>query len=115
MWTTVVVAVTAVLAILWIPIGIHFWRAWRNRGAPLSLAICGLIAFQVYLNSGTWLFLNNDPLWVGTIIAIGNVLILFNFYFCFRWQGKRFRDDRINTRAPSDADTNPKYRPKTNS
>lgn len=112
MWTIVVVAITAILAVAWVPIGIHFWRAWKLRGAPLSLAICGLVGFQIYLNSGTWLFFQNDPRWVSGVVAVGNLAILLNFWLCFKWQKIRFPDERINTRAPSDADTNPRYRPK---
>lgn len=112
MWTFLVVAMTAALAAAWVPVGIYFWRSWRRRGAPLSLAICGLVGFQVYLNCGTWLFLKNDPRWVGSVIAIGNVLILSNFYLCFRWQKKRFPDARTNgvSRVDTEADTNPRIR-----
>lgn len=94
MWGSVVVGVTAVLAALWVPIGLHFWKAWRLRGVPLSLAICGLVGFQVYLNSGTWLFLGNDPLWVASVVAGVNLLILVNFYACLKWQNRRFMGTR---------------------
>ena len=112
MWTSLVVAVTAFLAVAWIPVGIYFWRSWRRRGAPLSLAICGLVGFQVYLNGGTWLFLQNDQRWVGLMLALGDTLILSNFYLCFRWQRKRFPNARSNgvKRIDTEADTDPHIR-----
>lgn len=94
MWTYLVVAVAAGLAVGWVPVGTHFWRAWRLRGAPLSLAICGLIALQIYSNASAWLFIQNDVRWVISVLSVGNLVILSNFYLCMRWQKTRFPDAR---------------------
>ncbi len=106
MWTFAIVVVAALLAIAWLPVGAHFWRSWRARGSPVSLAICGVVGFQIYLSSSTWLFMKNDPRWVATVMLLGNLLTLANFYLCFRWQRKRFPDARKNL-DDARADTDP--------
>jgi len=94
----IAVAITAVLVVGWVPVGIYFWLSWRRRGAPLSLAICGLVGFPIYTNASTFLFLRNDPQWIAGILAGANALILGNFYLCFKWQSKAFPNAR---RAPT--------------
>jgi len=97
------VVVSAVLAAAWVPVGVHFWRSWKHRGSPLSLAICGLVGFPVFTNASTAIFLNGDE--VQTVLAMvgTNFLLLLNFMICFKWQKQRFPDART---GPSTS-TNP--------
>ena len=90
----VLVAASAVMAVAWIPIGLYFFRAWRSRKSPLSLAICGLVALPVYLNSMTSVFLGSQPEWFCTVLFFVNLTLFANFIFCFYWQRKSFPENR---------------------
>lgn len=91
---TALIIVAVILGVAWVPIGLFFLRSWKNRKSPLSLAICGLIAFPVYTNFSTALFLDGDQTWIsGTLIAV-NFILFMNFMFCFYWQKKSFPDRR---------------------
>lgn len=87
---------TVVVALGWIPILLKFFRAWRTRSNPVSLAICGLIVFGVYSNVVTIaVSMTQGNMAVANTITWGfNVLSCVNFYFAFRWADKRFNNDR---------------------
>lgn len=88
------IVVSAALAAAWIPVGVHFWKSWKHRGSPLSLAICAMVGFPVFTNISTTIFLTGSR--THTVLAmIGtNLLLLLNFMICFKWQKERFPDAR---------------------
>lgn len=88
------VVAAGVLALAWVPIGFYFLRSWKKRRSPLSLAICGLVAFPIYTNCSTALFLQSHPRWITGVLFIVNLVLLLNFLFCFYWQKKSFPEDR---------------------
>jgi hypothetical protein len=91
---TVLVAASAVLAVAWIPVGLYFYRSWKKRKSPLSLAICGLIALPIYTNSMTGLFLEAESKWFCSIMFFVSLLLFANFIFCFYWQRRSFSGGR---------------------
>jgi hypothetical protein len=92
-----IIAVSALLALAWIPVGLHFWRAWKRRGSPLSLAICALIGYPIFTNASTYIFLTGEEAVTVQVMIGANLLLFLNFLLCFRWQKKTFPDAR--TRA----------------
>lgn len=89
----IAVTIVGILAALgWVPVFRHFWKSWRARNNPISLAICGMVGFNIYLNSAIYLFMYNDPVWVAIVIGGVNIAILVNFYFSFRMAKKKFPD-----------------------
>lgn len=87
----IAIAVIGVLVALgWMPVFRHFWRSWRKRNNPISLAICGLVGFMVYINLAVYIFMKNDPAWTAIVVGGVNVAVLLNFYLCLRWAKKLF-------------------------
>ncbi len=93
----VVISIAAVLAVAWVPVGVHFWRSWKNRGSPLSLAILALIGYPIFINASTAIFLTEAEITTLLILIGTNLLLLLNFVMCFRWQKERFPNARSNT------------------
>lgn len=93
----IVIVVSTILAAAWIPVGIHFWRSWRQRGSPLSLAICGLIGFPIFTNVSSAVFLGQQPALTVDVLVGTNFLLLLNFILCFKWQKDRFPESRSNS------------------
>lgn len=90
----VVLGVSAVLlALSWIPVGLFFWRSWRTRRSPLSLAICALVAYPVFTNVSTFAFLAGPSTSSVGGMIVANTVLLFNFLLCFHLQ-KKFPDSR---------------------
>ena len=88
------IVVSALLGAAWVPVGVHFWKSWKRRGSPLSLAICALIGFPVFTNVSTTIFLTGGR--TSTVLAMvgTNFMLLMNFMICFKWQKERFPDAR---------------------
>lgn len=72
---------------------LKFFRAWRTRANPVSLAICGLILLLIYTNVLS-IGVVGDALWSTVLTLAFNVIICGNFYLAFRWSNKRFVDTR---------------------
>jgi hypothetical protein len=99
-----IAVIGALVALGWLPVFHHFWRSWRKRRNPISLAICGLIGFMVYINVAIYIFLDNDPLWTASVVGGVNIVVLLNFYACFRWAEKLFPGHQEGKR-PSDEES----------
>lgn len=81
------------LALAWIPVGLFFWKSWRTRRSPLSLAICALVGYPVFTNLSTFVFLSEPVASSVAGMIVANFVLLLNFFLCFRLQ-KRFPDQR---------------------
>ena len=83
-----------VAAALWLPIFIHFYRAWRKRKNPISLSICGIVVFVAYSLLMRPYETKADPevvLW--TAYAAGSATALF--FYAAAWEAAhRFRGNR---------------------
>jgi hypothetical protein len=91
---TVLIIIALALGVAWVPVGYFFLSSWKARKSPLSLAIVGLIAFPVYTNFSTALFINSDPKWIACTLIVVNTVLLLNFWLCFYWQKRSFPDRR---------------------
>lgn len=79
-------------ALAWLPILIRFTRAWRTRNNPVSLAICALIAFALYMP--LYIAVTFPPRWpTATVLTLG-WLSCGMFYVAFRYADRKFPSDR---------------------
>jgi hypothetical protein len=82
------------VALAWIPVLVRFVRSWRARSNPVSLAICALVGFAIYVP----VYIASVPLpaWtLATVIAI-NVIACLTFYIAFWYARRTFSDTRKN-------------------
>jgi len=88
--------VALVIALAWLPVLIKFFRSWRERTNPVSLAICVLVGSSIYLPVYAALLLPASwPL--ATFLAVDG-LACSSFYAAFWWTRKRFHDSRSDSR-----------------
>jgi membrane protein YdbS with pleckstrin-like domain len=82
---------SAILAVAWIPVLVRFFRNWRTRANPISLAICFLVAFSIYLCFVPFLGpSNNDPLLTALVIEGVNAVTCLFFYVSFGWARRKW-------------------------
>ena len=88
--------ISLVLAVAWIPLIGRFLRGWRNRKNPVSMAICAMISFLIYVNVITALTLMGLGTWETTqsLSILFNAFVIINFYMSFHWSNQRFPDAR---------------------
>jgi peptidoglycan biosynthesis protein MviN/MurJ (putative lipid II flippase) len=88
-------ALAALVGLAWVPVLIKFFRAWRERKNPISLAICGVIALCIYLDiMGAHRFFGTSVGWIATAIIVANAVVCGFFYLSFQWSKKMFPDAR---------------------
>jgi hypothetical protein len=81
-----------ILSAAWIPILLFFLKNWRERGNPISLAICGLVGFSAYTDAMVWLyFSNNCNPYALLAMHIMQALVMIFFYVSFKWTKKKFK------------------------
>jgi len=83
---------TLAIALAWLPMVIKFFRSWRARGNPISLAICILIGLAVYLPVYAVIVL--PPSWPLATMVVVSGLVCACFYGALFWAQRRFRDGR---------------------
>lgn len=88
-WT---LAAALVVALAWIPVLLRFFRSWRERANPISLAICVLVAEAIYLPVYAAIVL--PPSWPLVTIAFVGGIACGSFYIAFWWAKRRFQDGR---------------------
>lgn len=91
-------SVSLVLAIAWHFVAVYFWKSWRKRKSPLSLAICALTGYPIFINANSIIFLHQDRELSVALMVGANFILLVNFAICFKWQKRAFSDSR--SRAP---------------
>jgi len=98
-------AVTAALAIGWVPIFMKFREGWKHRRNPVSLAICGVIALMVYSNVLFLLYLSGQTTFdaLAWAMRVFNAIALINFYISFKWARIKFDDKRSTSVEPRTA------------
>ncbi len=97
--TLVLIVISGVLAIAWLPLAWKFNLGWRNRRNPVSLAICAAALLFAYTNILFALTLSEQTTWHFFAIAthIFDVIVVVNFYVAFRWSDRKFVDARRST------------------
>lgn len=86
--------ISLLLALAWHVVAIFFWRSWKHRRSPLSLAICALTGYPIFTNASSVIFLHQDQLTTVILLVSANLLVLINFVVCFKWQKERFGELR---------------------
>lgn len=79
-----------VLALAWLPILVKFFRNWRGRANPISLAICFIIAFAIYICIVPFFGQDVDPLTSAIVIQAVNAVTCLFFHISFGWAKKRW-------------------------
>lgn len=92
----ILAAASLVLAVLWIPLGVRFLRAWRGRRNPVSLAIFMTTLLLVYNNTLYALAALGHTSWMFFAVArhVFGLVVVVNFYLAFHWSDTRFADMR---------------------
>lgn len=81
-----------IIALAWLPVLTRFFRSWRARGNPISLAICVLIGFAIYVPC--YLAIVFSPSWpIATVNAIDGITCA-TFYVAIRSASRKFPDTR---------------------
>lgn len=94
LWIALFVSVVIVEA-GWIPILAHFWKAYRHRGNPISLAIAALIGLLMVLDLSTlWIYGEVPPIIVATVGQILCLVICGYFHYAVRQSDSKFPDSR---------------------
>jgi uncharacterized membrane protein len=103
----ILLAVSLVLALAWVPVFRFFFRAWRERANPISLAICFLVLFAIYTNGAAVLLLAFGSSSLDAVIALRvvDLAVLVFFYLSFRWAKHRWK--------PANGEERKKRRPGT--
>jgi hypothetical protein len=85
-----------IAALLWVPVLIKFWRAWRARRNPISLAIAGLAAFAAWTCAlPHWVFsVEVDRTWLGWGVTVLNLAVASNFYVAIHRAKGKFPEAR---------------------
>jgi hypothetical protein len=82
------------VALAWVPILIKFFRSWRARSNPISLAICLLIGLAGYVPVYVAVMFASASIWsIATVIGTDGI-ICFGFHGAVMWSAKRFPDTR---------------------
>lgn len=86
------------IALLWLPIAIRFFKAWRLRRNPLSLAITWMMLVASYLH--TMVAMDETSAVLRSGIGVGlSAAACINFYLAFRWSAYKFRGQRRSDRT----------------
>ena len=81
---------SAILAVAWIPVLIRFFRNWRARANPISLAICFLVTFSIYLCFVPLMGAGSDPMTMALVVEVVNAATCLFFYVSFGWARRRW-------------------------
>jgi hypothetical protein len=88
------IASALTLALAWLPVFVRFFRSWRARGNPISIAICVLILVTLYIP--VYLAGYTPPSWaLATVIALSTIACV-TFYVTFYYANQKFSDTRKN-------------------
>lgn len=81
--------------LLWAPIAYKFFKTWKKRKNPLSLAICLNIFYIIYVGAVPyWISSKTDiRLAIGTMLVF-NLLVCSNFWLAIRNDKTKFNSKR---------------------
>ena len=85
--------ISMAVSLLWIPVLLFFFKNWRGRKNPISLAICGVIFFVIYSDVLVLLSKVSCSDISLYIMQSTEVLTIFFFYVSFRWARWKFGGD----------------------
>jgi predicted permease len=74
----------------WIPILIQFFKNWRTRSNPISLAICFVVAFSIYLCLVPFLGKAADPEVAALALQVANGVTCVFFHAANSWAKRKW-------------------------
>ena len=80
----------SILVLAWIPILVKFFRNWRARANPISLAICFAVAYAIYICMVPFFGEGQDPFVVDSVVVGVNAVTCLFFHASFGWAKKRW-------------------------
>jgi hypothetical protein len=81
---------SALLVLGWLPIFLQFLKNWRGRGNPISLAICFVVAFAIYLGLVPLLGAATDPESAALAIQVANAVTCGFFHAANGWSKRKW-------------------------
>lgn len=81
-----------VVALAWIPVLLRFFRSWRARGNPISLAICVLVFYALY--APVYLTGSLPSSWPIAAVVATDLITCVTFYATIHYASKKFPDTR---------------------
>jgi hypothetical protein len=98
---TDIAVLSCVLGLAWLPIALRFYRRWKSRKNPISLAVFAGCLLFAYTNVLFALTLMNRTTWQFFTIALHgfNGVVVLNFYISFYWSDK-VRDATAVSQSP---------------
>lgn len=102
---TLVLAIASFMqALAWVPIGVFFFRRWRERRNPISLALCLTTAYAAWSGAVPyWLARPRVGSWVGWALLIANALTVTLAHVSLLWAKKKFVGARPRDQSPPSA------------
>lgn len=99
---TAIVVLSCVLALAWLPLAVRFYRGWKSRKNPVSLAIFAALLLFVYTDILFALALTRQTTWHFFAFATHafDAVVVLNFYVSFYWSDKKFEGARRNDSIP---------------
>jgi len=91
------IALTTVAALAWIPIAVFFFRNFKARGNPISLAILTLVALIVVAIGPLdyWVTVDRaDARWLFPIIDSLSLAVCLHFYLAILWARRKYSNAR---------------------
>jgi hypothetical protein len=98
----VIAVLSCVLALAWLPLAIRFYRGWKSRKNPVSLAIFAACLLFSYTNILFALALTDQATWQFFAIATHafDAVVVLNFFVSFYWSDKKFEGARRGDSIP---------------
>lgn len=105
---TAIVVLSYALGLAWLPLAIRFYRGWKFRKNPVSLAIFAACLLFTYTNILFALALTDQTTWRFFTIASHafDGVVVLNFYVSFYWSDKKFEGARSGDSIPAPNATN---------
>lgn len=84
---------SGLLALAWLPILLQFAKNWKGRNNPISLAICFIVAFEIYLCVTPFFGVPKDPIWAAMAVQVANAATCTFFHISFSWARRKWSPD----------------------
>lgn len=90
---------SGLLAMAWLPILLQFAKNWKGRSNPISLAICFIVAFAIYLCATPFLGMPDDPELAAMAMQAANAATCVFFHVSFGWARRKWSPEMGSGRA----------------
>lgn len=87
------VPITALVCALgWLPVLLRFFRSWRARGNPISLAICVLVIYALYMP--VYMTSTLKVSWPLATLVATDLIACLTFYATIYYAAQKFPETR---------------------